>query len=235
MSKLTCYLALFSLPVVFLLVLNPVEFWWGFKTAGKPVPMPPDVDRSVTIGGRYTFLAKEAMLIALMWIFMRANSVSATSIGLWSSHWKFDLAVGCLGAVALIGIQVASSRITKSPLGDAGRMRKLYGYHGRLLFWIPANIFGPVAEEFWRAFCIFAFVSAGYSVSVAVVLTALAFGLGHIGLGLPAALAVATVGLGFALLYTWTGSLLAPFVAHSFANLHILYQAKCAPEMVAHR
>jgi membrane protease YdiL (CAAX protease family) len=234
LPKLTCYLALFSLPAVFLLVLNPIEFWWGFKTAGKPVPMPPDVDRRVAKGARYTFIAKEALLIALIWIFMRANSVSATSIGLWPSHWRFDLAVGCLGAIALIGVQVASSRMTKSPLGDANRMKKLYGYHGRLSFWIPANIFGPFAEELWRAFCVVAFVSAGYSLSVAVLLTAFAFGLGHIGLRLPAALSVATVGLGFALLYVWTGSLLTPFLAHGIANLHILYQTKRVPGTAAH-
>jgi CAAX protease family protein len=223
---MTCFMALVAPIAVLILVPNPVEFWWGYKTAGKPVPIPADVARKMAKAKRYTRVICAVLLIALIWILMRENSVSATSIGIWPSHWTRDLAVGLIGAVVLIGLKTLASKIAGISLGDAHSAEKLYGYDRMLLSWIPMEIFPPFAEEFWRAFCLFAFTTAGYSVAFAVVITALIFGLGHIGLlQLGGAIAQATIGLGLALLYVWTGSLLAPFLVHSIADIHFFYLA----------
>ena len=79
----------------------------------------------------------------------------------------------------------------------------------------------PIAEEiFWRAF-VQDVLGDWLGFGPALLLTSLAFGLHHwfAGFG-PRFIALATVGgLAFGLLFEWTGSLLAPIIAHSVADL----------------
>ena len=90
------------------------------------------------------------------------------------------------------------------------------------------------AEEFWRAFGLVSLLRLGHGAVFAVAVTSLAFALGHYREAKSSALeigtlfAYATVGVLFAIVFLWSGSIVATYTAHLFTNLVVLYRVRTA-------
>ncbi len=222
MSALTAYLALAIFPFIINLFPNPVWLRWelkrGFKEDGAPVP--PEIADKIERAGRYMLFFIDAVVAFLVFMMMRRYSVSSIRLGLHLEHWKLHLLVGCAAGISWIGLHILLLYLLEGPrLGSATRSTQ----QGSAALWVSIFFVGAFAEEFWRAFCLFAFTNTGHSIFVSVVLTAIAFSAGHLRSSIGGYLGVATLGVGLALLYLWQGSIVATYSAHVVANLGWLY------------
>jgi membrane protease YdiL (CAAX protease family) len=185
--------------------------------------MPHDVAEKAERAGRYMLFFIHLVVATSVFYMMRHHSVSAPEVGLHLGRWKFQLSVGCIAGVSW----VALSRTLLTLLYVATRSEPSRARHylerGSALLWVPIFIVGAFAEEFWRAFCLFALTNTGHSVTWSVLLTATAFGAGHLKLGVARALGTAAFGVAAALLFVWLGSLMATYSAHFIVDLAGLY------------
>ncbi|MGB6510055.1 MAG: CPBP family intramembrane glutamic endopeptidase, partial [Xanthobacteraceae bacterium] len=85
---------------------------------------------------------------------------------------------------------------------------------------------GAFSEELWIAFCLVVLKSTGHSTLSCVGLTAIVFGIVHYQYHFSGAFAVALKGAASALLFLWSGSLVATFSWHFVGNLGSLYIAR---------
>jgi membrane protease YdiL (CAAX protease family) len=227
LPPLTIGVALLLFPLLGYLIPNPVSFLWGFKHGSAP--MPPEVARRADSIDRYMLFLFHAVLVAALLLLMRRHSVSASKVGLRPDHWQFYLLIGCAAGVAWAGF----TRILlwfgpRSPRRALDESKAPIFARGPAVLWILRFLVGAFAEEFWRAFCLFALKSRGHSLPLAVIITALAFGAGHLSLGVWGALGVATFGIAAALLFLLTGSLLVTYPAHFIVNVCGMYWVRRA-------
>jgi len=223
-SPLTPYAALSIFPLVVNLPPNPIWLLWQIRTRGNPSsPMPAEISEQMARVGRYMLLFIDISVGGLVVLMMRRHSVGAADLGLRAARWGFYLSLGCALGLSGAGLQVLLLNL----ISRAGRgLKGHYTQQGSASFWIMRFTVGAFAEELWRAFCLFAFLQTGHRISFAVVLTAIAFAAGHNVRSIGGVLGVVTVGLGLALLFVNTGSLVAVFAAHLTANLGGLYNLR---------
>jgi membrane protease YdiL (CAAX protease family) len=221
------YVALAIFPVITFLFPNPVEIWWLFKAKG-PKPIPPEVMKlHMGIGLRLQGMATNALIAALLLLLMKRHSISAGAVGLSFSHWKMDFLIGCAAGGCWVAFKIWLAR--KSPAAARARTSAHMSQASEpVLFWVPALILWSFVEEFWRAFCLNAFKSSGYSMAIAILLTSLAFGIAHFGLRPGGIAAKAFMGAVLALLFVWRWSLIPPYLVHLISNLDSLQAGRRA-------
>ncbi len=221
-SSLTAYLGLAICPVAVHLIPNPVEFRWSFRHG--LAPMPRDVaERAERIEHRRLFLI-HVLIAALVLLFMRQQRVAAQQVGLHLQRWKTQLAIGFAAGFSwnvLIGLAYIL------PAARQSLLRHRFG-KGPAAYWALLFLLGAFSEEFWRAFSLFALANTGHSALLSVVLTAVAFGAAHSGLGVFGALGAGFFGTAAALLFLWSRSLPATYLAHLIVDLGALYRVRRA-------
>lgn len=221
------YVALAIFPVITFLAPNPVEIWWLFKAKG-PKPIPPEVMKlHMGIGLRLQGTATNALILGLVLLLMSRYSIPPGAVGLSFGRWKTDILIGCVAAGCWVAFKVWLARVS-----SAAKRGRTTAHISRasepLLFWVPALIMWSFVEEFWRAFCLNAFKSSGYSIGVAILLTSLAFGIAHFGLHPGGIAAKVFGGAVFALLFVWQWSLIPPYLVHLTSNLDSLQAGRRA-------
>jgi len=217
LSTLVPLLALAVFPLVAVGFPNPVALYWEFKKGSAP--MPPDVTDKAERAAPYMLFPMHALVVILVLFMMLRHSVTAAQVGIHLENWETQLLVGCVAGVSWVGFQ----RLLLLFVPDIRQnWTTHYLQRGSAVFWVSVYIPGAFAEEFWRAFCLFALTNTGHSVSWSVVLTAIACAAGHARLRFGALMA-GIFGIGAALLYLWLGSLLATASGHLVANLGGLY------------
>ncbi len=218
MSALSAYLALAIYPLIINFFPNPVWAYW--QLPGGSARMPADTAERAERVGRYMLFFIDAVVALLVFIMMRRYSVSRIQVGLHLEHWKLHLLVGCTAGISWVGLQRLLLYLIE---GEQPASATHFAEEGTVALWASIFFVGAFAEEFWRAFCLFAFTNTGHSTFVSVVLTAIAFSAGHLRPSTGGYLGVATLGVGLALLYLWQGSMVATYSAHVVANLGWLY------------
>jgi len=221
------YVALAIFPIITFLFPNPVEIWWLFKAKG-PKPIPPEVMKlHMGIGLRLQGTATNALILGLLLSLMWRHSIPAGAVGLSFTHWKTDFLIGCAAAGCWVAFKIWLARKSRAA-ARARTTAHVSRASEPLLFWVPAVILWAFVEEFWRAFCLNAFKSSGYSIGVAILLTSLAFGIAHFGLRPGGIAAKVFGGAVFALLFVWQWSLIPPYLVHLISNLDSLQAGRRA-------
>lgn len=226
MSPYTPYLGLAIFPLASILVINPVQFRWGMKHPFEP--MPPDVaKRTRTLNRRYLGFAMNAFTILFVMLLMSHVSVSARAVGLSASRWELYATIGIGAGAVWLGLQELVSYFSRGirPKQETDEFQE-----GATVLWISFFLTGVFAEEFWRAFCIIAFLRAGDSISFAIIMTAIVFALSHSGRSMSGRIGIIPFGIAAALLFVACGSLAATFSFHLVVNVGSFYRIRlCHP------
>lgn len=223
MSSIVPYAALAIFPLAFILgySFNPHVFLWTARHGFESMPEK-ELAKAMTFG-RYANFLGHALIVGSVAALAANNSVAPTQIGLRIGSWQFNIAVGIIAGVLLIGIQALV--IKANSLGPSSS----FAYHvrrGSPALWILIFLSGAFAEELWIAFCIVALVATGRSVVFSVAVTAIVFAAVHYSYGFGGAAAVALKGTASALLFLWSGSLIPMFLFHFIGNTGSLYWAR---------
>ena len=187
--------------------------------------MPPDIAERAHRVGRYSLFPRNALLVVLILLFIFYYRVPIAQVGLRFGDWPLHLFVGCsAGLLWVAGVQRSVFHLFPAirPGLATDSLQK-----GTAFSWVLVLLTGAFAEEFWLAFCLFALRNTGHSVVLSVGLVAIFFGATHARLGF-GAFAMGTFGIGAALLYVWSGSLVATYSAHLIVDLGGLYWVRQA-------
>jgi len=169
-------------------------------------------------------ILRDLGLVALILFFLWHNQEALRTIG-WTLRrgWQ-DAALGAVlfipmffGAALLeqflhsIGFSVPSTPLPSSLTAQGP---------GEIILAVLLVIVVAVAEEtMFRGYLIRRFRGVTASTALAVILSAVVFSLGHGYEGTAGVVTVGTMGLVFALVYVWRGSLVAPMVMHFLQDL----------------
>ncbi len=94
----------------------------------------------------------------------------------------------------------------------------------RWYFAVMAVTAGICEEVLFRGFLIFYLseIFPGLPITAAVIVSSIAFGLAHVYQGIGGVLGTGAFGLGMAVLYVWSGSLILPIILHALLDLRVL-------------
>jgi membrane protease YdiL (CAAX protease family) len=168
-------------------------------------------------------LTDRLVVLALVWITVRKYQQNLDGLGLSFRHFGRNAAKGLLAGIVLLGVSLYSERIyttvllltpSQHPLvvqvQDAATLPQLA---------VPlflAGLAAPIAEEVLYRFFTFLPLKERWGLAGGALLSAAIFALMHFNAYWLAEIIV--IGVGLALLYYWTGSLVSSIVAHSFIN-----------------
>lgn len=215
--------ALVLYPFLYLLPLNLVRFRWGFEEG--LTPMPPEVQEKAEAADRVMLCVTHAILLVIVVLLMQSSPISAYEVGLTTNNWKAALGMGILFSLFPLGL---SELLLRNMPPE--KVREQPESRGPVAAWYGLTTLGSITHEFWRAFCIVAFIRLGLSAWVAVLIVAVAYGTLHLQTSLARALGSATYGGAAGFLFVSTGSLLAPLTMGFIvagANLYQVRQASC--------
>jgi membrane protease YdiL (CAAX protease family) len=175
-------------------------------------------------------LADAALLVGLIFFFLRAHGERARDVFLGDRSWRREAELGlplALGALAIgIGV-IAALRVFVPSLHNLARNPLegvIRGPRSAAVFAVVVIVAGGVREELQRAFLLHRFdVWLGGPV-VGLVVTSVAFGLGHRLQGNDVAVTTAALGLYWGVVYVFRRSCIAPMVSHTGFNLVELLQ-----------
>lgn len=167
-----------------------------------------------------SFILIEALLtMGFLFLVLRAHRQKPRDLGLSSSRWRADIALGVsivpllliLNLVVSVVFKVFFSRyfLERNPLTDLIRTPQ-----DLVLFIFAALLAGGIKEELQRAFILRRFERYLGGAWVGLIFWSVFFGLGHYVQGVQGTVAATLFGLIFGLLYLARGSLIAPMVAH---------------------
>lgn len=199
--------------LVFLLVLLP---WMGFALAGA---------------------SPERLDFALVAVVIMLHDLALTALALYLV-WRGGEGIGAIGWVgrnagreALLGVALfvplfAAVALVQALLRGAGFAEPvappeflLPDTAGERTLALALLLVVAVAEEtVFRGYLLRRLSQASGSRMLAVALSTVIFAFGHTYQGTLGIVAVATIGLAFALIYLWRGSLVAPVVMHFIQN-----------------
>jgi membrane protease YdiL (CAAX protease family) len=168
-------------------------------------------------------IVRDLALVGLIIFFLWRNGESTARIGWTYKHLWADI---ILGIVLFFPVFLAASAL--------GELLERMGLSGPSPETMPALfprspeqfalaitlvIVVAVSEEFiFRGYLIRRFSSTTRSVALAVIISSVIFAFGHGYQGTAGVIAVGFIGLAFALIYVWRGSLVAPVVMHFLQN-----------------
>lgn len=196
---------------VFLLLIVPsmgFSLLTGSREGGVPFPL---------LAG--ATILRDVGLVALILLLLSRARQPVTAVG-WVRRgvWLEALLGVALFAVVLIGSQLLAAALhalglSRTRPGSTGLLPSSHA--GDLLLAVLLVIVVAVAEEtIYRGYLILRFKGALRSRTWAVALSTLVFAAGHGYEGGAGVVTVGVIGLFFALVYEWRGSLVAPVVMH---------------------
>jgi CAAX protease family protein len=157
-------------------------------------------------------------LVSLVFYLVWRNGESIRTIG-----WRFEspvreVAWGLLLFVPVyFGTQSLETLLQQAGLYAPAAPPSFLVAHGAwqiMLAFILVVVVAVVEETIFRGYLILRFTSAFRRTGAAVLLSTIVFAVGHGYEGLPALIGVFFLGLAFAMVYLWRGSLIAPMVMH---------------------
>jgi membrane protease YdiL (CAAX protease family) len=213
----------FAIILIFLAVAVP---WLGRRRIRQLFAMPhtTKIDR----------LSLYASTIAFQWLAAgvilwrsSAHGIRAAQLGLAIPSPRITIAATIVLSTLILLNQIFSlRRIAASPTEIKGVLPQLalkvfpQDDVERLAFFALVSTVAVCEEIIYRGFVQFVFQSwSGGSVMVAIVGSAAIFALAHLYQGPRGLLSTSVIGLLFSAIRAWTGSLLAPLVAHFVADL----------------
>ncbi len=221
-TRSLAYLALLAYPFITLLVYEPNELRWWWRTGGG-VPMPPEImERSKQNEGNL-LLFKFALLTIASFFLLRGGLGSAASLGLRLRQPTGTVLMGVIAGILLAVEVLGMLALARKWTPRAGEV-PIFVLRERTWKILAILALGAFAEELWRALALTAFIQAGTSIESAVLLTSLSFGVGHVisyrslGATLGRALRPAAGGAFLAALFLWSRTLVTPFIAHVLLN-----------------
>lgn len=166
----------------------------------------------------------ELLFIAsALWVAKLSGSVSLRDFGLVRAPFKstFWRAVGVMvGYFILLGIY--SQLVHLAPDDAPEKLGAQTGTLGMLFFAIMVAVLAPIAEEFFFRGMIYRALKNGVGIAAAAIISGLLFGAMHIDSTstdrLLQVVPLAILGISFALLYQWTGTLYATIALHATNN-----------------
>jgi membrane protease YdiL (CAAX protease family) len=168
-------------------------------------------------------LTDRITVLVLVWLIVRKHGGSLAAWGLSTSRLARNAMIGIVAGFILLGVSIFSERIytamflltpTQHPL--IVQVENATSLNQLAVPLFLASIAAPVAEELLYRLFTFTALKERFGLWIGAVLSAAIFALFHFNLYWLAELVV--VGLGLALVYYWTGSLISAIVAHSFVN-----------------
>jgi membrane protease YdiL (CAAX protease family) len=211
----------FVLILVFLGVLVP---WRGAARMKSLLNKPEltSIDRLSLYGSTILFQWLIAAVVAWRSI---SRSVSPEELGLagvhpWLVTWTSVVLTGLLCANQVVGLR----RVTRMPAGQRGSLFAITekimprGPVETLVFAALACTAGLSEEFLYRGFVFMAFVrvasSLGSPIATAAILSSVWFSLAHLYQGWKGMITTFVVGIIFATIRIWTGTLVPPIAAH---------------------
>lgn len=163
------------------------------------------------------------LVLALIWTVLRRYGVD---FGQWGLSWRGagrNIGVGVAAGMVLLGVSLYSERIYTTMLFATPVQHPLIAQVEQATTWrqLVAPLFlsgvaAPVTEEVLYRLFTFLPLKARWGLWGGALASAAIFALLHFNAYWLAEMIV--VGVGLALVYYWTGSLLSAIVAHSFIN-----------------
>lgn len=199
-----CLILLFSYPLVILLIADWAMVWPTRRGNKVSLVLTAEKQTRMEVVGRKLILFRLVILFVILW------ATNRSLVGDLSRS-----ALMHIPSAAITGLTIASGLLLASRF-----LSPINGYFkgGSNRLWMAVFIVGAVAEEIWRAICIVDFQEIGWSAPATAVVTAVAFAVAHLA-GRPSRilpggfLFEAIVGLGLAVSFIRTGSVVAPIVA----------------------
>lgn len=204
MNTERCFAILMSYPVVVLAIGDWVRAWPRRGVNNEYIALSDEKRARMEIVGRRLILFR--FIVLLLLLFATNGSLVGNLLRSASTH---------IAATAVTGLTIGLALVF------AGRLfSPVNGYfsNGSIALWMAIFILGAVAEEIWRALCIVDFQEIGWSAPATAALTAVVFAITHLA-GRPSRILAngflfeAIVGLGLAVTFLRTESLVAPIVA----------------------
>jgi membrane protease YdiL (CAAX protease family) len=183
-----------------------------------------------------TILIQDAIMVWFVWhqvvrrrvIPLSEMGISSTQLGQTAKVAKWIL-VGVVVGLALFSMSLAIEQVQSSVGFSPPNEESVLGPEsgdvaGYAMWLISGCLVAPLAEEFFfRGYAFYAF-KRRHGLVVGVMVSALAFSLVHSNIY--AILPILVAGIGLALAYHWSGSLVPPIIAHAtnnFIALTLLY------------
>ncbi len=176
----------------------------------------------------FTLIIQDGILIWMVWHqVVRRRVIPLSEMGIEratltdSSKMARHTAWGILAGLALFGVAIAIElgqvAIGFVPPEDAVVIGPEAGNVAAYLTWlVSACVIAPISEEFFfRGYAFYAF-NKRYGLFIALFVSALGFSAIHGSIY--SLLPIFAAGIGLALAYHWTGSLVPPMVAHAVNN-----------------
>jgi membrane protease YdiL (CAAX protease family) len=183
--------------------------------------MPPDVQARAEAVDRGLLVLMHSALLTIVIVLLRSSAISTNDVGLTLRNWESALGLGALFSLIPLGTSAAARR-TSTP----DQAQDDPSACSPLAIWAGLQLLGSFSHEFWRAFCIVAFIDLDLSAWPAVMITAVSFGLVRIHRSTAQALGAATFGALAGYLFVRTGSLLAPIAMTLIAGIVGQYQIR---------
>jgi len=164
-------------------------------------------------------IIRDLAMVALIIFFLWRNGESTARIGWTARHLWVDIVLGLVLFVPVFFIASLLGSLLQG-LGLSGpsqsAMNALVPHTpAQFLLAITLVIVVAISEEFiFRGYLIRRFASSTASLTLAVILASVIFAFGHGYEGAIGVIVVGFIGLVFALVYVWRGSLVAPVVMH---------------------
>jgi len=163
------------------------------------------------------------IVIGLVWFAVRNKHGNLQELGLSTHKLGRNVMAGLLAGILLLGVSMYSERLYATTLFATPVQHPLVAQVQQALNWqqlmVPlflAGLAAPVTEELLYRMFTFLPLKDRFGLWGGAVLSAAIFALLHFNAYWLAEIIV--VGVGLALLYYWTGSLLSAMIAHSFIN-----------------
>lgn len=217
--------ALLLYPVLYLLPLNLVRFWWGFEQG--LAPMPPEVQEKAETADRIVLCITDTILLVVVALLIYGSPISAYQVGLTADNWRPALGMGILFSLFPLGLIRLVLRNTPPE-----KIREEPESRGPVAVWYGLNALASFSHEFWRAFCIVSLIRLGLSVWVAVLIVAVVYGALQLKTSVARALGSATFGGAAGFLFINTGSLLSPLTLGLITAGAYLYQVRQASSSI---
>jgi membrane protease YdiL (CAAX protease family) len=182
-------------------------------------------------GGSFTVLAvstivRDLALLALILFFLWRNGERDERVGWTATAWWREVAIGvALYPVLVIAVSFLEQILRALGLSarDPGRTLALPDTTGELvLAVILVAVVAVVEETIFRGYLILRLSAITRSLSTAVIFSAIIFALGHGYQGSLGVIIIGFMGVVFALIYLWRGSLVAPVTMHFLQNFIVL-------------
>jgi membrane protease YdiL (CAAX protease family) len=212
MSLLAGYAVAAFLPLLYQSIPNPIGLHWYVTHRGAP--MPTSLERKAFTVSSMIPVFQLLALGGLLWILLRRAGASASALGWQLENWRAMTLLGILAGCGWVALMALMVFALLAPSKDRFAQHKFI--QRPPAYWIPVSLTAALVEEVWRAFCLISLGPMGQVHAMGV--TAVAFGLAH-AQSLGRAVSTTACALWLGMLFLWTGSLVAPIVAHAIVNL----------------